>query len=809
MSRPTQLTPERWERVKTVVADALECPTETRAMFVTEACADDTVVFREVESMLAFSASKLDACVEALSSAREPVADAVAGERIGAYELVREIGRGGMGAVYLARRADHEYHKEVAIKLLKRGTDTDEVLRRFRGEREILARLEHPNIARLLDGGTTQDGLPYFVMEYVPGARITDFCFANNLSIHDRIHLFLKVCGALQFAHQNLVVHRDIKPANILVTPDGEPKLLDFGIAKLLDPTDAPVDITVSERQRLTPAYASPEQVRAEPITTVSDVYALGALLYELLAGRGPHRFTKAHPSLTELLHVIADQEPARPSSIATDAHRRNRLRGDLDRILLKALRKDPAERYRGVGSFAEDLRRYLDGLPVGARPATFGYRAGKFLRRNKSGVAIAAVLMLGAIAGSVMILVSARQAEHQAQLAKRHFDDVRQLANSFLFEFHNAIATLPGATAARQLVVSRALEYLDKLSREASGETALQLELAEAYLKIGDVQGKPYTPNLGDSAGAVRSYSKAAEIVSPLAAADDKSNVRSTIDARRLLSTAYISLAAVQARLNELELASENNTRALKIGEQLLADDPANGDEWRRLVLACHLGLGDAIQAGNHQRRDPALYRAAAEHYRRGLPFAEQLAAANPKSVPDLVRLAKACARLAGMLPALDTPGAEAVHFNAAIELHDRNHALLEQALNIEPGNSQVRRNIAGGLVAKAYARCIAARDLEQAAADCARAISIFAALAAADPLNAEAQQDLSYGQYVKGWAHHLRGEHAPAAEHYRASIAILEPLVQRHADNLETAFDLDQARRGLAQIEAIASAR
>jgi serine/threonine protein kinase len=518
MSRPQQLTPERWERVKTVVADALECPTATRASFVTEACADDTVVCREVESMLAFSASKLDACVEELSGAREPVADAVAGERIGAYELVREIGRGGMGAVYLARRADHEYNKEVAIKLLKRGTDTDEVLRRFRAEREILARLEHPNIARLLDGGTTQDGLPYFVMEYVPGARITDFCFANNLSIHERIQLFLKVCAALQLAHQNLIVHRDIKPANILVTPDGEPKLLDFGIAKLLDPTDDPIDITVAERQRLTPAYASPEQVRGEPITTVSDVYALGALLYELLAGQGPHRFSRAHPSPTELLDVVAEQEPARPSSVAADSHKRHRLRGDLDRILLKALRKDPAERYRGVGSFAEDLRRYLDGLPVRARPATLSYRAGKFLRRNKSGVAIAAVLAIGAIAGSVMMLVSARNAELQARRAQRHFEDVRQLANSFLFEFHNAIATLPGATAARQLVVNRALEYLDKLSREARGDTALQIELAEAYLRVGDVQGKPYTANLGDSEGAVRSYSKAAEIVEPLA---------------------------------------------------------------------------------------------------------------------------------------------------------------------------------------------------------------------------------------------------------------------------------------------------
>ena len=808
MSQHSQLTPERWERVKTVVADALEHPTTTRHAFVYEACADDAVVCREVESMLAFSASKLDACVDGLAEARASQSSAIAGERIGAYELIREIGRGGMGAVYLARRADAEYKKEVAIKLLKRGTDTDEVLRRFRSEREILARLEHPNIARLLDGGTTPDGLPYFVMEYVAGARITDFCFANNLSIRERIELFLKVCAALQFAHQNLVVHRDIKPANILVTAEAEPKLLDFGIAKLLDPTDAPVDLTVADGQRLTPAYASPEQVRGEPITTVSDVYSLGALLYELLAGRGPHQFAQLHPSPTELLRVVSEEEPLRPSAVAARAdkskidNRKSKiLQGDLDRILLKALRKDPAERYRGVGSFAEDLRRYLDGLPVRARPATFAYRAGKFLRRNKSGVAIAGVLVLGGVAGTAMMLMSARQAELQARRAQRHFEDVRHLANSFLFEFHNAIANLPGATAARQLVVNRALEYLDKLARESSGDTELQLELAEAYLKVGDVQGKPYTANLGDSAGAARSYEKAVEIVEPLAAADSAAQ---RTDIHRLLSTAYVSLAAVQARTSDLELASRNNARALEIGERLLGKDPAHADEWRRLIIACHTGLGDAIQAGNHERRDPARHREAAEHYRRALPLAEQLLASHPNSVSGLLLTAKVCARIAGMLPSLDVRGAEPVHFQESLILHDRNIELLLAALSLEPTNSQVRRNIAGGLIAKAYTRCVDARELATAAADCKMAIDIFASLAASDPLNAEAQQDLSYGHYVKGWAHHLNGEHAPAAEHYRASIRILEPLVERHPDNLETAYDLEQARRGLARIEA-----
>jgi tetratricopeptide (TPR) repeat protein len=260
---------------------------------------------------------------------------------------------------------------------------------------------------------------------------------------------------------------------------------------------------------------------------------------------------------------------------------------------------------------------------------------------------------------------------------------------------------------------------------------------------------------------------------------------------------------------MNELQLASENNTRALKIGEQLLREDPKHADEWRRLVISCHTGLGDAIQAGNHERRDVAAYRAAGDHYERAVPMAEQLVAANPDSVPDLIRLAKVYARIAGMLPALDIPEREPVHFRESIRLHDRNRELLEKALQLDPGNSQVRRNIAGGLIAKAYARCIATQNLEEAAADSGRAIEMFQPLADADPLNAEAQQDLSYAHYVKGWAHHLHGDHAQAAPHYRISIGILEPLVQRHPDNLETAYDLDQARRRLAEIETRAAAR
>ncbi len=564
------MTPARWQKIKAVVGDALErSDAGERAVFLTATCARDPALRLEVESLLEHSSDSLEDCANDLGLGRADFEESLAGRRLGAYRIVRELGRGGMGAVYLAQRADEEFEKEVAIKLLKRGTDTDEVLRRFRSEREILARLEHPNIARLLDAGTSEDGLPYFVMEYVAGARVTDYCFAQNLSVHGKVHLFLKICAAVQFAHQNLVVHRDLKPANILITPEGEPKLLDFGIAKLVAPGLSAPQVTLAEQQRLTPAYASPEQIRGEAITTVSDIYSLGSILYELLVGQTPHRFSVSHPSPTELWRVVGETPPVRPSLAVADPATRRRLRGDLDNILLTALRKEPARRYSGIGALAEDLRRYLANHPVQARPATVGYRATKFFQRNKVGAIAGALVVATMFAGTAVSLWHARRAQLEARRAERNFQDVRRLANSFLFEFHDAIAQLPGATAARQLVVGRALEYLDKLSREAAGDRPLQLELAQAYLRVGDVQGKPYTANLGDALGASQSYARAAEIVAPLAARERGTNGST---ARGLAANAYASLARVQARANELERARENNLRTLALGQELLA---------------------------------------------------------------------------------------------------------------------------------------------------------------------------------------------------------------------------------------------
>src|SRR5205085_1986310 len=386
----------------------------------------------------------------------------IEGNRIGAYKILREIGRGGMGTVYLAVRDDDEYERQVAIKLIKRGMDTDLVLRRFRNERQILAHLDQPNIAKLHDGGTTKDGRPYFVMEYIEGMPITEYCELHNFPTIERLKLFRKACSAVEHAHRNLVVHRDIKPANILVTAEGAPKLLDFGIAKLLNPDAA--DLTATMLRVMTPEYASPEQVKGDNVSTATDVYSLGVLFYELLTGCRPYRVKRRTPE--EIARAVCDQEPIKPSEAVSSrlsvssSHKgtsdnghqntsqftiRNPkfLRGDLDNIALMAMRKEPDRRYKSVEQFSEDVHRYLEGLTVIARQDTFLYRTGKFIKRNKLSVAAAVLIALTLVFGVIATAWEARaarkeqaRAEAEKARAEQRLQDVRRLAHAVVFDY-------------------------------------------------------------------------------------------------------------------------------------------------------------------------------------------------------------------------------------------------------------------------------------------------------------------------------------------------------------------------------------
>jgi serine/threonine protein kinase/Tfp pilus assembly protein PilF len=401
---------QRWQRLKLILAEALEQKSAAaRTALVGRSCGNDADLLREIESLLAeaeplFSETpdELEECANNFAAALPRKDASEIGRRIGAYVIIREIGQGGMGTVYLAARADGYFEKQVAIKLLKRGVANEEVLRRFRSEREVLARLDHPNIARLIDAGTTDDGLPYFVMEYIDGIPITRFLDEKQEGLAARLNLFLKISSAVEAAHRNSVIHRDLKPNNILVNREGELKLLDFGIAKFVGKNTNPLELTTLGHERLTPVSASPEQAKGEPVTISSDIYGLGVVLYEMLTGARPHRFLTSDPSREELVEVVCKQLPTLPSLVVKDRERQRQLRGDLDAILLRALQKEPTLRYPSVAEFAEDIRRHLVGEPVRAREHKAAYRIKTRLLHNRNvqvwlGATILALLFVAA----------------------------------------------------------------------------------------------------------------------------------------------------------------------------------------------------------------------------------------------------------------------------------------------------------------------------------------------------------------------------------------------------------------------------
>ena len=592
------MTPERWQQVKSMLAPVLELDPAERSAYLDRACAGDCSLREEIETLLATDQKAdpefLNEPVVAALAAEGPDANLRIGRRIGPYQVVEEIGVGGMGEVYRAFRADDHYRKQVAIKLVRAGQDSKFVHGRFKNERQVLASLDHPNIARLLDGGTTEDGVPYFVMELIDGQPIHRYCDDHKLPTTERVALFQQVCSAVQYAHQRLIIHRDLKPSNILVTGDGTPKLLDFGIAKILDPAVAAetLEATISMFRLLTPGYASPEQIKGEAITTASDVYSLGVLLYELLTGCWPYQATGS--ALHEISQAVCDFEPERPSlavlrSQARDANGANdlelaapatvsalrdgspeklskRLRGDLDNIILMALRKEPQRRYSSVEQFSTDLQRHLGNLPVTAARDTVGYRTSKFITRHKAGVAAAGVVVVTLLAGLAVTTHEARIAHAQQLRAEQRFNEVRELANSLMFDVHDSIQDLPGSTPARKLLVERALRYLDGLSRDSASDVSLQRELATAYEKVGTVQGNPFGANLGDTQGAFESYQRSLAIRETIGRANPL-NVEDQVALAR--SQRMIAVMSSNRVDNQLERNMTEELRALATAER------------------------------------------------------------------------------------------------------------------------------------------------------------------------------------------------------------------------------------------------
>lgn len=764
------ITPERWARVKTIFAAALERSTAERATFLTDACASDPSLRTHVEAMLSADAAET-AFLEV--SALQLEADALhepAGPHIGPYRIIREIGRGGMGVVYLAVRED-DFEQRVALKLIKLGMDTELVLRRFRHERQILANLEHPNIARLLDGGSTAGGRPYFVMEYLEGQPITDYCATHGLTTPQRVEIFRTVCAAVHFAHQHLVIHRDIKPSNVLVTVEGVPKLLDFGIARLVDPDEsgAGVPVTATELRILTPDYASPEQIRGGRLTTTSDVYSLGVLLYELLAGTRPYRFASHTPN--EIEQVISGQQVERPSRVAelSPAVRRT-LRGDLDTIVLTAMHVEPGRRYQSVEQFADDLARYASGLPVRARKDRVSYRMGKFVGRHRVGVATAALVGCALIAALTATLISAQVARAQRAKAEQRFEDVRHLANAVIFKYHDPIARLPGSTPVREMIVKDSLAYLNSLAAESTDDRGLQQELAQAYLRIGEIQGLPNSPNLGDTAGALASYRTAEAILTRLVASD-----ADNIELRFNLQQASLRVADV-LRSTDMPEAIARYRRIVDICEALQAARP-DEDRMRR-ALSVSL---DRLALSLNRSGDVA---GALALYRRARPIGESLAAAHPEDLSLQRSIGVNADNMAVALDANGQPG-EALEMSRKAEGVRR--ALALAALN----NTQYQRDLS--VTYNRTGKLLRDRgDSEQALDNYRRALDVRQRLADADPLNAQGLRDLSVSHERVANLLSERGRRQEANVHYQKSLAMDEARAARDPVNVDAQVDL-----------------
>jgi len=796
---------ERWQQVKEVLHSASECPPFERAAFVLSACAGDDELRCEVESLLAYESSVENFIEESAFVVAGSIAGsdtAMVGRRIGAYRIVREIGRGGMGAVYLGVRDDDEYQKQVAIKLIKRGMDTDAIVRRFRNERQILAGLEHPNIARLIDGGTTEDGLPYLIMEYVEGVPVDRYCDANKLSIAERLRLFRRICAAIQFAHQNLIVHRDLKPSNILVTPDGTPKLLDFGIAKLMQ---AEVGGGVVREQTatgllmMTPEYASPEQISGTRLTTASDVYSLGVVLYELLTGRRSHRFTSRRPD--RVAQIICDTLPERPSLAVcreveaheeagddencetrttgkisemrgeTSAERlRKRLRGDLDNIVLVALRKDPARRYASVEQFSEDVRRHLEGLPVHARADTISYRATKFIKRNRIGVAAATLVFVTLLGGVIATAWQARVARTERARAEQRFNDVRKLANSFIFEFSDPINELPNSTLIRHRMVERALEYLDGLAPESGSDPSLQHEIALAYIKVGDIQGKPNMANLGDTQGAIKSYRRAVEILQPLNASDP-----SNLENMRVTSLAYQSLGYILRFTNDYAAALENLRQSLNLREALSGAEPSN-IKYRHLVAESYKFIADDMTDAAIITGAPAELSAALENYRKAAAIYQETLALNPQDINQIRGNASIHQRIGSCLILIGDNGGDRENYRQAIEHHTQAIALWQTSTN-DPAEANGRfpsgERLHIGMAQTGLG------DLNDAFANFDKAGRVFEKLVVSDPNNVEYRWELVYLYQNTAKALARAERTAEAITNYSRAVQLTESLL------------------------------
>ena len=791
------MTEHRVARILEVFEDAADREGAERAAFLVGACAGDAGLRNEVEALLASdecAAPFLNApAVAAHLTSGDLAPPSCIGRRLGAYRILREISHGGMGEVYLAERADDQFRKQVAVKMIRSEIASPELLRRFRQERQMLARLEHPHIARLLDGGLTDEGMPYLVMEYVAGEPLLEYCDRHVLSITDRLHLFQDVCAAVQMAHQNLIVHRDLKPANILVTANGAAKLLDFGIAKLVspDPDDDLPEQTRTGFRLLTPEYSSPEQIRGEPTSAASDVYALGVILYELLTGHRPYRLASQQAHV--VARAVCEQEPERPSTVVMKTvtapsrsgsdpivltpegvsrpregrpeRLRRRLAGDLDTIALMALRKDPRRRYGSVQHFSDDLQRHLEGRPVSAQNDTLAYRTRKFVARNRTIVATAVIALLAVGAGTVIALWQARVAGRERDRAELRFAEVRQLATTFMFEFHEAIKDLDGSVRARQMLVHKATEHLDRLAAEVGGDPVLQRELATAYQQLGEIQGGVFAQaHLGDSAAALVSQRKALAMRESLAVAHP-----ADATLRTELAASYTRMGELLLNTGDVAGAIAKQRQALTMRQALAAADPRDVDNRLGLALGFRNLFVSLATYGDYAAADESLLQTVA--------ICEELFASNPGDARVRRELALSHRYLGDEMWLQGRP-------EKAWESYRRSLALAEEWMRVDPTNRDARRGVYQahfqiGIMWNQYGNPAAALEHQH------RALAIAQESLERDSSNAQVRRDVGLAFSYIADAQSETGNPLGALDSYRRQIAIQKALAEQEPES------------------------
>ncbi len=796
------MTPERWQQVKQVLAAALELGPEERTAYLDRSYAADASLRADIEPLVA-SGQRLkeeflgEDDFAAAAGVLQTGEVSWVGRRVGYYKVVEQIGEGGMGEVYRAFRADDQYRKEVALKFVRAGQFGSSVFARFKNERQILAGLDHPNLAKLLDGGATEEGVPYLVMELIEGRPITEYCATKNLPLRQRLQLFLQVCAGVHYAHQHLIIHRDIKPQNILVTTDGIPKLLDFGIAKIVEPdsADALGDPTLTGFRALTPRYASPEQIKGEAMTTATDVYSLGVVLYELLTGLSPYEL--ANVSTEGFSRMVCEKEVQKPSLAVSRAQPasgsrafreispeklRKQLGGDLDNIVLMALRKEPSRRYASVKDLQEDIRRHLKNIPVSARNDTVWYRTHKFVARHTAGVGASVLVILAIVTGLIVTLREARIARVQSARAERRFNDVRKLANSLMFEVHDSIKDLPGAMPARKLLVNRAQEYLDSLSQEASGDAGLQRELAAAYDRIGDLLGYNGGANLGDFSGAMRSYEKAL-VTREASAAASPHDHQMQFD----LLNDYFRLSFVCQDMGDYSEALRHLDKGTALAQRLTSGSP--DVVFKDFEAGLHWQTGNVLMAAGQ-------YQRALENYSQGESIREAIAQ-DAKATPLIqVHLA---ADYIGLGKALRATG----DLNRAVEFFRKGTEIIERQAQADPNNATLQEYLGEAESEEAYA-LLKRRDLEEANKYYSKALEVFRRLSNADPTNSLARVNAGFLQVDLADVLIEQGQIDRAMAQIRSGIATFEGIEHKNRYEIlgqATSYEsLGRAHRALA---------